>query len=158
MYVLSCMHRPIQLKSLSVDSSLIFQHFPSRGDSLRPQTWNMNEQQLFYLIVLTRIRTRDLCLWYHIESPTSPYQLKLLGWIGQFTYVTINTPQYLLERRTYYLLYFLSSKNSTDRLYKKQRMKLGPRRTKHCVVLHFRLYCLHGNERGGIQLSIAFRV
>ena len=43
-----------------VGNSLIFQHSPSRGVSLRPHTWNRSEQQLFYLIVLIRIRTRDL--------------------------------------------------------------------------------------------------
>jgi hypothetical protein len=61
--LLSCMHRPVQPKSLSgwgeVSNSLIFQHSPSRGGSLRPQTWNRSEQQLF---ALTRIRTRDLWL------------------------------------------------------------------------------------------------
>ena len=33
-------------------NSLIFQHSPSCGGSLRPQTWNRSEQQLFYFIVL----------------------------------------------------------------------------------------------------------
>ena len=33
---------------------------PSRGGSLMPQTWNRSEQQLFYLITLTRIRNRNL--------------------------------------------------------------------------------------------------
>ena len=87
------MHRPIQPKSLSwwreVGNSLIFQHSPSRGGSLRPQTWNRSERQLFYLIALTRIRTRDLWLWYHIElhAPTSSTQKpKLMGKGGQFTY------------------------------------------------------------------------
>jgi len=77
------MHQPVQPKSLSwwgeVGNSLIFQHSPSRGGSLRPQTWSRSEQQLFYLIALTRILTRDLWLWYHIElhAPTSSTQ-KLL--------------------------------------------------------------------------------
>ena len=52
--LLSCMHRPIQPKSLcwwrKIGNSLIFQHSPSRGGSLRPQTWNKSEQQLFYSI------------------------------------------------------------------------------------------------------------
>jgi len=84
--VLSCMHRPVQSKSLSwwgeVGNSLIFQHSPSRGGSLRPQVWNRSEQQLFYLIALTRIRSQDLWLWYHIElhALTSLIQkLKLMG-------------------------------------------------------------------------------
>ena len=51
-FLLSCMHRSIQPKSLSwwgeVDNSLIFQHSPSRGGSLRPRTWNRSEQQLFF--------------------------------------------------------------------------------------------------------------
>jgi len=88
------MHRPVQPKHLSwwgeVGNSLIFQYSPSRGDSLRPQTWNRSEQQLFYLIALTRIRTRDLWLWYHIElhAPTNSTQkLKLIGRGGQFTYI-----------------------------------------------------------------------
>ena len=95
-FVLSCMHPPVQPKSLSwwgeVGNSLIFQHSPSRGGSLRPQTWNRSEQQLFHLIALTRIRTRDLWLWYHIElhAPTSSTQkLKLMGRGGQFTYIPI---------------------------------------------------------------------
>ena len=94
--LLSYMHQPIQPKNLSwwgeVGNSLIFQHSPSRGDSLRPQTWNRSEQQLFYLIALTRIRTRDLWLWYHIElhAPTNTTQkLKLMGRGGQFTYIAI---------------------------------------------------------------------
>ena len=74
-----------------VGNSLIFQHSPSRGGSLRPQTWNRSEQQLFYLITLTRIRTRDLWLRYHIElnaPPTSSTQkLKLMGRGEQFTYI-----------------------------------------------------------------------
>ena len=97
--LLSCMHRPVQPKNLSwwgeVGNSLIFQHSPSHGGSLRPQTWNRSEQQLFYLIALTRIRTRDLWLWYHIElhAPTSSTQkLKLMGRGGQFTYIpTVET-------------------------------------------------------------------
>ena len=94
--LLSYMHQPIQPKSLSwwgeVGNSLIFQHSPSRGDSLRPQTWNRSKQQLFYLIALTRIRTQDLWLWYHIElhAPTNSTQkLKLIGRGGQFTYIAI---------------------------------------------------------------------
>ena len=62
--LLSCMHRPVQPKSLSwwreVGNLLIFQHSPSRGSFLRPQTWNRSKQQLFYLIALTKIRTQDL--------------------------------------------------------------------------------------------------
>jgi hypothetical protein len=92
--ILSCMYRPVQLKNLiwwgEVSNSLIFQHSPSRGGSLRPQMWNRSEQQLFYLIALTRIRTRDLWLWYCIElhAPTSSTQkLKLMGRGGQFTYI-----------------------------------------------------------------------
>ena len=77
--ILSCMHRPIQLKSLNwwgeVGNSLIFQHSPSCGGSLMPQTWNRSEQQLFYLIALTRIRT------------SSTQKLKLMGRGGQFTYI-----------------------------------------------------------------------
>jgi len=93
-YLLSCMHRPVQPKSISwwgeVGNSHIFQHSPSRGGSLRPQTWNRSEQQLFYLTALTRIRTRDLWLWYYIElhAPTNSTQkLKLMGRGGQFTYI-----------------------------------------------------------------------
>jgi hypothetical protein len=85
-YLLSCMHWPIQPKSLNwwgeVSNSLIFQHSPSSGGSVRPQTWNRSEQQLFYLIALTRIQTWDLCLWYHIKlhAPTNSTQkLKLMG-------------------------------------------------------------------------------
>ena len=47
----------------------------------------------FYLIVLIRIRTRDLWLWYHIElhAPTSSTQkLKLMWRGGQFTYISTN--------------------------------------------------------------------
>ena len=103
------MHRPVQPKSLSwwgeVGNSLIFQHSPLRGGSFRPQTWNRSEQQLFYLIALTRIRTRDLWLWYHIElhlhAPTSLTQkLKLIRRGGQFTYIPTGTklkvPSHLL--------------------------------------------------------------
>ena len=111
--LLSCLYRLVQPKSLSwwrkVDNSLIFQHPPSRGGSLRPQTWNRSEQlllcglsylrpqmwnrskqQLFYLIALTRIRTRNLWLWYHIElhAPTSSTpKLKLMERDRQFTYI-----------------------------------------------------------------------
>jgi hypothetical protein len=94
------LHAPtVQPKSLSwwgeVGNSLIFQHSPSREGSLRPQTWNRSEQQLFYLIALTRIRTRDIWLWYHIElhAPTSSTQkLKLMERGGQFTYIpTLNS-------------------------------------------------------------------
>jgi hypothetical protein len=46
---------------------LIFEHSPSRRASIRPQTWNMSNQQLFYLIALIMIRIRDLYLWYHIN-------------------------------------------------------------------------------------------
>ena len=70
--------------------TLIFQHSPSRQASLGSQTWNKSEQQLFYLIVLTRIRTRDLWLWYHIKlhAPSNSTQkLKLIGRGGQFTYI-----------------------------------------------------------------------
>ena len=66
------------------------QHSPLRGGSLRHQMWNRREQQLFYLIALIRIQTRDLWLWYHIElhAPTSSTQkLKLMGRGGQFTYI-----------------------------------------------------------------------
>jgi len=81
-----------------VGNSLIFQHSPSRGGSLRPQTSNRSEHQLFYLIALTRIRTRDLWLWYHIElhAPTCLTQkLKLMGRGRQFTYIlTINNNSY----------------------------------------------------------------
>ena len=60
------LHAPTQPKSLSwwgeMGNSLIFQHSPSRGGSLRPQMWNRSEQQLFHLIALTRIRTRDIWL------------------------------------------------------------------------------------------------
>jgi len=63
-----------------------------------PLTWrlpqaldvNRSEHQLFYLITLTRIRTRDLWLRYHIElnAPTSSTQkLKLMGRGEQFTYI-----------------------------------------------------------------------
>jgi hypothetical protein len=42
---LSCMHQPIQPKSLSwrgeVGNSLIVQHSPSRVGSLRLQTWKL---------------------------------------------------------------------------------------------------------------------
>jgi len=53
-----------KLKLMGRDgNSLIFQHSLSRGGSLKPQTWNRSEQQLFYLIALTRIRTlRPLAL------------------------------------------------------------------------------------------------
>ena len=92
-YLLSCMHRPVQPKSLSwwgeVGNSLIFQHSPSRGGSFRPQTWNRSEPQLFFLIALTRIRTRDLWLWYYIElhAPTSSTRkLKLMGRGGHHLY------------------------------------------------------------------------
>ena len=95
-FVLSCMHQPIQPKNLSwwgeIGNSLIFQHSPSRGGSLRPQMWNRSEQQLFYLIALTRIRTQDFWLWYYIElhAPTNSIQkLKLMGRGGQFTYIPI---------------------------------------------------------------------
>jgi hypothetical protein len=69
---------------------IIFQHFPSRRASLGSQTWNRSEQQLFYLIVLTRIRTRDIWLLYHIKlhAPHSSIQkLKVIGGVGQFTYI-----------------------------------------------------------------------
>jgi hypothetical protein len=49
-------------------------------------------QQLFYLIVLTRIWTRDFWLWYHIKlhAPTNSTQkLKLIGGGGQFTYIIL---------------------------------------------------------------------
>jgi hypothetical protein len=39
---------------------IIFQHFPSRRAFLGFQTWNKSEQQLFYLIALSRIRNRDI--------------------------------------------------------------------------------------------------
>ena len=92
------MHQPVQPKSLSwwgeVDNSLIFQHSPSRGGSLRPQTWNRSKQKLFYLITLSRIRTQDLWLWYHIELTQ---KLKLMGRGGQFTYIpTISIDELLL--------------------------------------------------------------
>ena len=71
--------RSVNLNSRGeMGNSLIFQHPPSP----RPQTWNRSKQQLFYLIALTRIWTRDLWLWYHIElhAPTSSTQkLKLIG-------------------------------------------------------------------------------
>ena len=50
------LHRPIQPKSLNWRGE-VFQHSPSRGGSLGPQMWNRSEQQLFYLIAPTRIRT-----------------------------------------------------------------------------------------------------
>ena len=68
--------------------------------TLRHQTWNRSEQQLFYLIALTRIRTRDLWLWYHIEfhAPTSSTQkLKLMGRGGQFTYIPTSSYLKLCE-------------------------------------------------------------
>jgi len=97
--LLSCMHQPVQPKSLSwwgeVNNSLIFQHSLSRGGSHRLQTRNRSKQQLFYLIALTRIRTRDLWLRYHIElhAPTNSTQkLKLMGRGGQLTNIpTIDT-------------------------------------------------------------------
>ena len=88
------MHQLVQLKILSwwgeLDNSLIFQHSPSCGGSHRPQTWNKSEQQLFYLIALTRIQTWDLWLWYHIElhaATNSTQKLKLMGRGRQFTYI-----------------------------------------------------------------------
>ena len=68
---------------------IIFQRSPSRRASLGSQTWNRSEQQLFYLIALARIRTRNIWLWYHIKlhAPTNSNQkLKLIGG-GQFTYI-----------------------------------------------------------------------
>jgi len=74
------LHAPVQPKSLSwweeVGNSLIFQHSPSRGGSLRPQTWNRSEQQLFYLIALTRIRTRDLALIPYWVACTNQFNPK----------------------------------------------------------------------------------
>jgi hypothetical protein len=69
---------------------IIFQHSPSRRASLGSQTWNMSEQQLFYLIALARIRTHDLWLWYHIKlhaSTNSTQKLKLMGRDVQFIYI-----------------------------------------------------------------------
>jgi hypothetical protein len=69
---------------------IIFQYSPSRRASLVSQTCNRSEQQLFYLIALVRIRTHDICLWYHIKLhvPTSSIQnLKLIGGGEQFTYI-----------------------------------------------------------------------
>jgi hypothetical protein len=58
---------------------IIFQHFPSRRSSLDSQTCNINEQQLFNLIVLASIWTRDLCLCYHINFYVTTNKLKSLA-------------------------------------------------------------------------------
>ena len=64
-----------------VGNSLIVQHSPSRGGSLSPLTWNRTEQQLFYSIMLTRIRTQDfdtiLSCMHQLAQPKS------LSWWGE---------------------------------------------------------------------------
>jgi hypothetical protein len=91
--ILSCMHQPVQPKSLSwwgkVGNSLILQHSPSRAGSPKPHTWILEWAVIILINVPARIRTRDLWLWYHIElhAPTSSTQkLKLMRKGGQFTY------------------------------------------------------------------------
>ena len=67
------------------------------------QTWNRSEQQLFYLIALTRFRTRDLWHWYHIElhAPTSSTQkIKLMWRGGQFTYIPTVQNSYRASTRS----------------------------------------------------------
>jgi hypothetical protein len=66
---------------------IIFQHSIT-SSFFGSHAWNRSEQQLFYLIALARIRTRNIWLWYHIKlhAPTNSNQkLKLIG--GQFTYI-----------------------------------------------------------------------
>jgi hypothetical protein len=91
--ILSCIHQPIQPKSLSwwgkVDNSLILQHSPSRAGSPRPHTWILEWAVIILINAPARIRTRDLWPWYHIElhTPTNSTQkLKLMRKGGQFTY------------------------------------------------------------------------
>ena len=81
-------------------NSNILQHSPHMEAPLG-SGWNRSEQQLFYLIVLARIQTRDLWLSYHIElyAPTrSTQKLKRLGRGWQFTYTStiLNPSQAIL--------------------------------------------------------------
>jgi hypothetical protein len=85
--VLSCMHQPIQPKS--VGNSLILQHSPSRAGSPSRIRGILEWAVIILINAPASIQTRDLWLWYHIElhAPTSSTQkLKLIGKGGQFTY------------------------------------------------------------------------
>jgi hypothetical protein len=87
--LLSCLHQPIQPKSLrwwgKVGNSLILQHPPSRAGSPRPHTWILEWAVIILINAPARIRTRDLWLRYHIElhAPTnSSKKLKLMRKVG----------------------------------------------------------------------------
>jgi hypothetical protein len=97
--LLSCMHQPVQPKSLSwwgkVGKSLILQH-PPHVQTPPGRIHGILEWGIIILInVPARIRTRDIWLWYHIElhAPTNSTQkLKLMRKGGQFTYTpTLST-------------------------------------------------------------------
>jgi hypothetical protein len=69
---------------------IMFQHSPHVESLLGLRRGIEANNNYFILIALTRIRTCDLWLWYHIKLhalTSSTQKLKLLGRGGQFTYI-----------------------------------------------------------------------
>ena len=128
--------QPIQPKSLSwwgeVGNSLIFQHSPSRGGSLRPRTWNRSEQQLFYLIALTRIELETSGFDTILSCMHQPIQPKSLSWWG--------------EVGNSLIFQHIASANSSTLPMNIYNDLWGSNLSKITVqdpLYHFRMYCTH---------------
>lgn len=80
----------------AISNSLILQYSPSCRASISLRCGIGASNNYLILIVLTRVRTHDIWLMYHIKlhaTTNSTKKLKLIGRGRQLTYITTQSPQ-----------------------------------------------------------------